>query len=372
MEAIADDPAFADKAIVLIGHSQGAEASANAYEQAIEEGLLVGHVSAAVIMADPRGPWGVKAWLDGRPLLRWVGAPLLGVEADGARDPEAVTDGYTMTQIIVVGDPVATMQWRFLRPVSSAIVVYAGWATLHGADNPWSTPSLFRRTAENTAGLDDPLALASDNGNVTYMIYDAYHPVAVLQAQWERDLGMLDTEAEFVARVQELDPRYDRWFEITKPTIDNAAVPVTTPPAPPVVPDGEFPVVVESDTGDVPDEAVVIANAPLPGVAASASTPAPAPAPAPEPAAEPASEFAPARPDPITVSESDSEKARFEEEATTRADDEPAATPDDTTATDDTTTALDSETTPGDGTAGAETSDDETADVEPTAESATE
>ncbi|WNM72516.1 hypothetical protein SEA_ARTORIAS_47 [Gordonia phage Artorias] len=231
------------KTYIWVGFSQGADTLGDS----IEQGYALGYFDhdgsfKAIIVSDPGSPWSIKGWAkDDTGIAGDIVTTLLGIDNNGSRDP-AKTGNLDITQIVVVGDSVANFQWENNRPLSSLIVGLSGWATLHGGPNPWSSNNLDLRTAENTAGLDAPVYFYSVEGNTTYQILDAPHPTAILQAQIERDLGIIrdkngngTNEDEFVGRVMKLDPKYQTWYEIEKPTADNAHVSVTADPARPVV-----------------------------------------------------------------------------------------------------------------------------------------
>ncbi|QKY78718.1 membrane protein [Gordonia phage Gill] len=246
------------KTYIWVGFSQGADTLGDSVEQAYALGYFdhAGNTKV-IIVSDPGSPWSIKGWAkDETGILGEIITTLIGIDNNGSRDP-AKTGDLAIDQIIVVGDSVANFQWNNLRPVSSLVVGLSGWATLHGGPNPWSSNNLDLRTVENTVGLDAPVYLYSVEGNTTYRIYDAPHPTAILQAQIERDLGIVrdkngngTNEDEFVARVMKLDPKYQKWYEIEKPTVDNAHVDVYSDPDRPV--DTTLPTI--NDEIVVPDE----------------------------------------------------------------------------------------------------------------------
>ncbi|QDF18791.1 hypothetical protein SEA_SCENTAE_72 [Gordonia phage SCentae] len=246
VEAIRDDPRYDDRVVVFIGFSQGAESAADAFEEAIKQDLIPPG-SSALILSDPRSPWGLKAWAkDDMGIAGALITRLIGVENNGARDPEAITDAYTMTQVVVSGDSIAHMTWDPKRPLTSAGVAVAGYFMLHGGRNPWSTVNLTDRTAENTEGLDDVVVFVSANGNVRYEVYDSYHPTAILQATIEQFLFGY-TEAEFVDRVQELEPRHQAWFAVDAPSIEDAHVELQPTPEVEPLPSGGYEVTVPAE-----------------------------------------------------------------------------------------------------------------------------
>lgn len=117
-----------------------------------------------VLVADPRSPWGIKAWLDTMPWLKPFVA-VAGIDANGARDPEA-TGKIKIVSVIVVGDPVSNFQWVAYRPVTSLVVNAAGFLTIHSGNGPHTYGDVER--------LGDPTEYTS--GNTTYLVYDAAHP----------------------------------------------------------------------------------------------------------------------------------------------------------------------------------------------------
>lgn len=255
------------KTYIWVGFSQGADTLGDS----IEQGYALGYFDhdgsfKAVIVSDPGSPWSIKGWAkDDTGIAGDIVTTLLGIDNNGSRDP-AKTGNLDITQIVVVGDSVANFQWENNRPLSSLIVGLSGWATLHGGPNPWSSNNLDLRTAENTAGLDAPVYFYSVEGNTTYQILDAPHPTAILQAQIEKDLGLVrdkngngTNEDEFVARVMKLDPKYQEWYEIEKPSVENAHVNVTTDPARPVTtpPAGNYEVTVPAEVATGQQTAVV-------------------------------------------------------------------------------------------------------------------
>uniref|UniRef100_A0AAU8GT30 PE-PPE domain-containing protein n=1 Tax=Gordonia phage Petito TaxID=3158876 RepID=A0AAU8GT30_9CAUD len=255
------------KTYIWVGFSQGADTLGDS----IEQGYALGYFDhdgsfKAIIVSDPGSPWSIKGWAkDDTGIAGDIVTTLLGIDNNGSRDP-AKTGNLDITQIVVVGDSVANFQWENNRPLSSLIVGLSGWATLHGGPNPWSSNNLDLRTAENTAGLDAPVYFYSVEGNTTYQILDAPHPTAILQAQIERDLGLVrdkngdgSNEDEFVARVMKLDPKYQTWYEIEKPSVENAHVDVYSDPARPVttLPEGNYEVTVPAEVATGQQTAVV-------------------------------------------------------------------------------------------------------------------
>ncbi|GAB93917.1 hypothetical protein GORHZ_247_00550 [Gordonia rhizosphera NBRC 16068] len=197
--------------IVYTGFSQGADALGDAAETASKEGLLDN--SIIILVSDPRGPWGIKAWVAGMPLLPQL-AGVIGVESNGARNP-ADTGNTEVKSVIIVGDPVGNFQWVWYRPVSSLAVDLAGFLTIHSGNGP--------ETYANLDELGDPTVYQSADGNTTYEVYDAHHPLALLNAMVYDELGIPYT-------ADDLD-RWDRaaeaFYPIQEPTADNAAVEVT-------------------------------------------------------------------------------------------------------------------------------------------------
>lgn len=201
--------------VVYTGYSQGADALGDAAEQGRD--FLLAQNATVVLVSDPRSPWGVKAWAGGQPLLTPILAAL-GIENNGARDPES-TGEVPVVSVIIVGDPVAHWQWQWLRPVSSLLVNAAGFATIHsgaGADNYSDLDRL--ELLDTLAGVD---------GNSEYQIYDARHPLALLAAMLFEGIGVeIDDET-----IDRWDAAAEVFYPVVAPTPDNAAVSVQRPAA---------------------------------------------------------------------------------------------------------------------------------------------
>ncbi len=169
----------ADRVIVYTGYSQGSEALGNAVEQASAQGLLDEN-TLILLTSDPRGPWGLKSGLQSMPGAD-IALAFVGVESNGARDPEDSGD-TRVVQVIVKGDPVADWQWNPVRPVSSLLVNGAGFLTVHAGTGKYSYAHL-----EN---LDHEGTYYSAEGNTTYEVYDTYHPLALLRLATAEALGI--------------------------------------------------------------------------------------------------------------------------------------------------------------------------------------
>lgn len=210
--------AFADMGedrpfVVYTGYSQGADALGDAAEdpRAYDNDFLVPGKDMVVLVSDPRSPWGIKAWLDTVPFLKPFVA-VAGIDADGARDPEA-SGKIRVVSVIVVGDPVSNFQWVAYRPVSSLVVNAAGFLTIHSGNGPHTYGDVER--------LGDPTEYTS--GNTTYLVYDAAHPLALLVAAVYDTLG-ITYDKDDLARWDALAEAY---YPTQAPNPDTAAVPVT-------------------------------------------------------------------------------------------------------------------------------------------------
>lgn len=297
-KAIKDSGDTAGKTYIWVGFSQGADGLGDSIEQAAELGYLDHDgTTKVVLISDPASPWGIKGWAkDETGIFGQIVTTLLGIDNNGSRDP-AKTGDIEVTQIVVVGDSVTNFQWNPFRPVSSLIVGLTGWGTLHDGDNPWSSNNLDKRTAENTLGLADVVYLYSVDGNTTYQIYDAPHPTAIFQAQMERDLGLIKdkngngtNEDEFVARVLKLNPKYQTWYGIEKPKVENAHVDVYSDPARPVTsaPAGNYEVTVPAEVATGQQTPVIEVEDEAPSYTAPEAEVEPQPEP--EPVVEPSDE----------------------------------------------------------------------------------
>lgn len=212
-----------DGIVVYTGYSQGAEALGNAAAQASQQGWL-GANTLILLTSDPRSPWGIKGWARDLPLSNLVVTPalgLLGIDNDGARDPNATGDVQVIS-VIVQGDPVSDWQWNSLRPVSSLLVNLAGFVAIHSpGDGPYGhldgTPSangisLIKPGAGG--GLAEPTMLHSVDGKTAYAVYDTYHPLALLNAMIYDAVGLKYTEGDL--------NRWDRQAEFFYPMTDVA------------------------------------------------------------------------------------------------------------------------------------------------------
>ncbi|MFT4125794.1 MAG: PE-PPE domain-containing protein [Gordonia sp. (in: high G+C Gram-positive bacteria)] len=212
MAALRDDPEhpFA----VYTGYSQGADALGDAAEAAVAAGGIDTAHSVILLVSDPRSPWGLKAAVAAMPLLPYL-APLLGITVNGARDPGATGTDLPVTSVIVVGDPVANFQWIWYRPVSSLAVDAAGFITIHSAAGSQSY--------ENLDELGEPQVLYSADGNTTYLVYTAHHPFTQLTEMIVNVVGV-DLDEDDLDRLDALNSAF---YEVQRPGVDNAAVPVT-------------------------------------------------------------------------------------------------------------------------------------------------
>ncbi|MCR8899050.1 PE-PPE domain-containing protein [Gordonia sp. GONU] len=199
--------------VVYTGYSQGADVLGDAAEnpRAYDDDFFVPGKDMVVLVSDPRSPWGIKAWLDAMPWLKPI-VEAAGIEANGARDPEA-TGKVEVVSVIIVGDPVSNFQWVSYRPVASLIVNAAGFLTIHSGTGPHTYGDVER--------LGDPKEYKS--GNTTYLVYDAAHPLALLVAAVHDQLG-ITYDKDDLARWDELAEAY---YPTQAPNPDTAAVPVT-------------------------------------------------------------------------------------------------------------------------------------------------
>ena len=210
--------AFADMGadrpfVVYTGYSQGADALGDAAEnpRAYDNDFFVPGKDLVVLVSDPRSPWGIKAWLDTMPFLKPL-VEVAGIDANGARDPEA-SGTVRIVSVIVVGDPVSNFQWVAYRPVSSLVVNAAGFLTIHSGNGPHTYGDVER--------LGDPTEYTS--GNTTYLVYDAAHPLALLVAAVYDTLG-ITYDKDDLARWDALAEAY---YPTQAPNAGTAAVPVT-------------------------------------------------------------------------------------------------------------------------------------------------
>ncbi|AZG45056.1 alpha/beta hydrolase family protein [Gordonia insulae] len=205
--------------VIYTGYSQGADALGDAAEKAADEGLLDPASTKIVLASDPRSPWGIKSWLTGMPLLPQA-AGVIGIDSNGARDP-AATGEVDVVSVIVVGDPVANFQWIWYRPISSLIVNGAGFLTIHSGNGSQSYANLY--------DLGDPTILVSAEGNSTYVVYDAHHPLTLLLQLIHDELGIGYTSDD----VRQWDRAAEAFYPIQAPAVASAAVPVHAAPSTP-------------------------------------------------------------------------------------------------------------------------------------------
>lgn len=196
--------------VVYTGYSQGADALGDAADLGRE--TLLEQDAVVVLISDPRSPWGIKAWAGEQPQLTPV-LDVLGIENNGVRDP-AATDGVAMTSVVVAGDPVAHWQWQPDRPLASLLVNGAGFLTVHFGLGPQNYGDLDR--------LDRSATYDSVDGTTEYQIYDARHPVALLGGALAEAVGVEVSEEQLDA----WDAEADRFYELSVPGPDNAAVPL--------------------------------------------------------------------------------------------------------------------------------------------------
>lgn len=176
--------------VVYTGYSQGADALGDAAEQAHQAGTIDESNSLILLVSDPRSPWGVKSWGQSMP-GSGILFTALGAESNGARDPGATGENLEVASIIVVGDPVANWQWNPYRPVSSLLVNAAGFITIHSGNGVQNYGNLGEE-----GGPTHVNTLYSVDGNTTYEVYDAYHPLALLVLWAYSELGIEYTEEE--------------------------------------------------------------------------------------------------------------------------------------------------------------------------------
>lgn len=201
--------------VVYTGYSQGAEALGNAAETASQEGLL-GKNSLILLVSDPRSPWGIKGFGKSLPLSDlWVtpALGLIGIDNNGARDPQAAGD-VQVVSVIVQGDPVADWQWNWLRPGSSLLVNAAGFIAIHSpGDGPYGHLDGSQNQSGHTLITGGP-TLLSGGGNTTYAVYDTYHPLALLNAMIYDAVGIKYGESDL--------KRWDEQAELFYPMTDVA------------------------------------------------------------------------------------------------------------------------------------------------------
>ena len=215
-----------DGAVVYTGYSQGAEALGNAVEAAARQGTVLGPNSLAVLISDPRTPWGIKTWAGDLPLSGLWLTPLLsviGIDNNGARDPGASGDVQVIS-VIVAGDPVSNWQWTWYRPVSSLLVDAAGFLAIHSpGDGPYGHLDGSANADGHTLIVGGPTMLHSEDGHTAYAVYDTYHPLALMNAMLYDAVG-IDYDDDDLAR---WDRYAQAFYPLSEPTAAHAGGGVT-------------------------------------------------------------------------------------------------------------------------------------------------
>lgn len=288
--------------VIWTGYSQGADALGNAAEEGYEEGLLDDN-DVVLLVSDPRSPWGIKAFATKVPLLPSL-LGVLGITSDGARDP-AKTGDVEVISLIVKGDPVSNFQWVWYRPVSSLAVNVAGFFLIHS--------NLGSQDYENVDELGQPEYLLSEDGRTTYMVYNAYHPLAQATELLYKALGIEYSQED----LEGWHAAAEKFYPIQGPSVETAAVPVYDPLAPSTQ-QRSYAVTTPSEvaTGEVPFEPIG-SNTTVPEQPASQS---PVEATVPEAQAHEASEDS----QPVVVPEEEAPAETPEETTSAPTDDEPA------------------------------------------------
>lgn len=208
--------------VVYTGFSQGAEGLGNAAEAASSAGTIDAEKSRIVLVSDPRSPWGLKSWMAQRPGVGVI-AGAFGAESNGARDP-GLTGQLPVVSVIVVGDPVSNFQWDPMRPMSSALVDLAGFATIHAGRGEQSYATINR--------MGEPEVLHSADGNTTYLVYRTeHHPLTMLAQMVWAGAGMTVSDDQ----LDQWDAAATAYYPLQAPSAAgaDARAPITTAPLTP-------------------------------------------------------------------------------------------------------------------------------------------
>lgn len=159
-----------DGPVIIYGFSQGSKVAGNVAALISQLGLKEGEVEV-VLMADPRFPnTGTEPQLrKNHPVFSWVLENFLGVTPEESRDP-ADTGHIPVTSVAIIGDPAASLETWYLNPLGFLLNTPTGFMMIHSDQSDEA----------NYGKLDDLDVLKTwTDGNTTYVVYDAPHPVAL-------------------------------------------------------------------------------------------------------------------------------------------------------------------------------------------------
>ncbi|KAA0104144.1 PE-PPE domain-containing protein [Mycolicibacterium sp. P1-5] len=203
--------------VVYSGYSQGADAVGDAAEQAYAAGLLDPTRTQIVLVSDPRSPWGIKQWASSHSLVSAL-ANLIGVTADGARNPADTGPDLPVTSVVIAGDPVANFQWVWYRPLASLVVDVAGFLAIHSNMGPECYATLDQ--------IQDKEVFYSRDGKTTYAVYHAQHPLTQIAEIAAGAVGIHFSDTQ-VAQLND----FNNWFyplQQPSPERGAATVPATS------------------------------------------------------------------------------------------------------------------------------------------------
>ncbi|WP_099024443.1 hypothetical protein [Mycolicibacterium palauense] len=225
--------------VVYTGYSQGADAVGESAARVYGHGLLDPTDTQIVLVSDPRSPWGIMQWAADHFPVGLVFS-LVGAKPEGgARDPAATGDQLQVTSVLIDGDPIANFQWVWYRPVTSLVVDAAGFLAVHSIMGPQNYSNLDQ--------IPDKETLYSADGNTTYLVYHAEHPLTQVT---EMALGAFGIQLSD-SQVDRLEEFNDWFYPLQQPSPERAApgAPVLpTPPAPAPVADDTTAASAEAET----------------------------------------------------------------------------------------------------------------------------
>lgn len=325
-----------DGHVTIYGCSQGAEGAGNAAELIHLLGLKPDEDVSLVLLADPRFPkTGLKEQLkNNHPVVSTILAALFDVQTNGQRNP-ADTGEIQVTSVAIIGDPVTGLETWYLNPVGFVVNSVSGFFMIHSG--------LGEQSANN---LDELEVLKTwRNGNTTYVVYNAEHPMVQLL----RYIGVSvsDSDArfwEFIAprTVPGQDPAHAPglmdWIAYLREEAELRQEPSTVASAPAVTRNGSYSITMPAEVATGGAKPLVETSVSTPDSSVSSATDSQAPAPvvsAGESAPQEPAYTEPAAPAADTVSDNQSEQPASGAESSDASEgSSPSAVPSASNATD--------------------------------------
>lgn len=206
-------PSGTDEPVIWSAFSLGSRALGDGVERASAKGLVTDRDNV-ILMADPRGPWGMEQEIYGKKSAERLSK--IDANVDGARNP-ADSGKAKVVSVVHSSDPVANTQWDNDRFAESLVLSLTGHVLVHaGLSDQNYDHALDAET------LDRARFYRSEDGNTVYAVIDNPHPYALARKTAYDAVGARYTQEELDSWNAQANARY----RVEPATAENAAIPV--------------------------------------------------------------------------------------------------------------------------------------------------